>query len=218
MTNTQISVIIADDHPVFRSGLRTVLEASQGILIAGEASSGTDALALIETVKPAVAVLDIEMPGASGLDVARTVQERGLETAIVVLTMYTDEGIFNRAIDQGVLAYVLKENAASEVIAGIKAAAAGEYYISPGISGFLINRSNRRNHATTAVPALASLTPAEWRILKLIAGNKTTKEIASDLSISMKTVENHRSNIAEKLDLHGTNAILRFALQNKGLL
>jgi DNA-binding NarL/FixJ family response regulator len=195
-----------------------VLEASQGILIAGEASSGTDALALIERVKPAVAVLDVEMPGASGLDVARAVQERGLSTAIVILTMYTDDGMFNRAIDQGVLAYVLKENAVSEVIAGIKAAAAGEYYISPGISGFLINRSNRRKHATDAVPALASLTPAEWRILKLIAGNKTTKEIAADLSISLKTVENHRSNIADKLNLHGTNAILRFALQNRGLL
>jgi len=188
------------------------------MVIAGEASSGIDALALIEQAKPAVAVLDVEMPGASGLDVARTVQERGLETAIVVLTMYTDEGMFNRAIDLGVLAYILKENAVSEVIAGIKAAAAGEYYISPSISGYLLNRSNRKKHATDAVPALASLTPAEWRILKLIAGNKTTKEIAVDLSISLKTVENHRSNIAEKLNLHGTNAILRFALQNKTLL
>lgn len=218
MTGAPISVIIADDHPVFRSGLRTVLEGSQLMLIVGEAATGIDAFSLIEKLQPTVAVLDVEMPGSSGLDVAHAVQERGLGTAIVILTMYTDEGMFNRAMDLGVLGYVLKENAVSEVIAGIKAAAAGEYYISPGISGFLLNRSTKRKHATDAIPALASLTPAEWRILRLIAGNKTSKEIAVDLSISVKTVENHRSNITEKLNLHGTNALLRFALQNKTLL
>ena len=216
--STKITVLIADDHPVFRRGLSHIIGTDQELLIIGEASNGDEALALIEEKKPDVALLDVEMPGKSGLEVARISQDRGYATRLVVLTMYADPQIFNEAMDLGVVGYVLKENAVSDVLNSIKSAAHAQYYIYPTISGFLVDRSHRRQKALGAKPELALLTPAEWRILKLIAGNKTSKEIGSDLCISYKTVENHRANIAEKLHLHGNNALLRFALENKALL
>ena len=218
MKSGPISVVLADDHPVFRMGLTYILQKDPGIRIVGEGSNGNEALALIEEKKPDVALLDIEMPGASGFDVARQSIERDFPTRIVFLTMYGDEEIFNEALDLGVTGYVLKENATVDVVNAIRSAAEGQYYISPTISRYLVDRSKRKEQAISTQPDLASLTPAEWKILRLIAANRTTKEIASDLKVSPKTIENHRANIAAKLKLHGTNAVLRFALEKKSLL
>jgi DNA-binding NarL/FixJ family response regulator len=216
--NDRITIVVADDHPVLRSGLRHIIEDDPDCLIIGEAGNGEDALAIIEEKKPDVALLDIAMPRMSGLQVARIVQERGLSTRLAVLTMSADELIFNEAMDLGVLGYVLKENAAAEILNSIKTVAEGKYYISPSISGILVKRSQKREAALSTLPALADLTPTEIRILKLVAGNKTSKEIADDLCISYKTVENHRTNIAKKLGLSGNNALLRFAIEHKSLL
>jgi DNA-binding NarL/FixJ family response regulator len=218
MQNHKISIIIADDHPIMRSGLRQMIEAKSEYTIVGEAGDGESALSLIEEKKPDVALLDIAMPHLTGLQIAKIVQERGLPTRLAILTMSADEVIFNEAMDLGVLGYVLKENAASEVLNSIRTVADGQYYISPSISGFLMKRSQKRETAFSSIPGLADLTPTEVRILKLVTGNKTSKEIANDLSISNKTVENHRANIAAKLNLNGNNALLRFALENKALL
>jgi DNA-binding NarL/FixJ family response regulator len=214
----KVTIIVADDHPVLRSGLRHIIEEDPDCLIIGEAGNGEDALAMIEEKKPDVALLDITMPRMSGLQVARIVQERGLATRLAVLTMSADELIFNEAMDLGVLGYVLKENAATEILNSIKTVAEGKYYISPSISGILVKRSQKKQAALDTMPGLANLTPTEMRILKLIAGNKTSKEIANDLYISYKTVENHRTNIARKLGLGGNNALLRFAIEHKSLL
>jgi len=216
--NHTLSIVIVDDHPVFRDGLRYIVEGDSTIAILGEAGSGPDGMALIQEKKPDVALLDIEMPGMTGLEVARQVQEQNLITKLVVLTMYHDEAIFNTAMDLGVYGYILKENASSDVLSCIKAVARGEYYISPTISGYLLNRSRKRETALRTAPALASLTPAEWRVLRLIAANKTSKQMSESLCISPKTVEHHRANIAEKLNLHGNNSLLRFALEHKDLL
>jgi DNA-binding NarL/FixJ family response regulator len=218
MQNHKITIIIADDHPIMRSGLRQMIEAYLEYTIIGDASDGERALALIEEKKPDVALLDIAMPHLTGLQIAKIVQERGLSTKIAILTMSADEVIFNEAMDLGVLGYVLKENASSEVLNSIRTVAEGQYYISPSISGLLMKRSQKRETAFNAFPGLADLTPTEVRVLKLIAGNKTSKEIAYDLSISPKTVENHRANISAKLKLSGNNSLLRFALENKTLL
>jgi DNA-binding NarL/FixJ family response regulator len=218
MQNRKITIIIADDHPIMRSGLRQMIEADLEYTIIGEAGDGESALALIEEKKPDVALLDIAMPHLTGLQIAKIVQERGLSTKLAILTMSADEVIFNEAMDLGVLGYVLKENAASEVLNSIRTVADGHYYISPSISGLLMKRSQKRETAFNSLPGLADLTPTEVRVLKLVAGNKTSKEIAYDLSISPKTVENHRANIAAKLNLNGNNALLRFALENKALL
>jgi DNA-binding NarL/FixJ family response regulator len=218
MQINKITVLIVDDHPVLRSGLRHIIEADAACSIIGEAGDGETALALIEEKKPDVALMDIAMPKMTGLQVARIAQERGLQTKITILTMNADEIIFNEAMDYGVLGYVLKENAASEILNSIKTVSEGKYYISPSISGILVKRKQKKDSALNSFPGLADLTPAEMRILKLIAGNKTSKEIAYDLCISYKTVENHRANIAKKLQLNGNNALLRFALEHKPLI
>jgi DNA-binding NarL/FixJ family response regulator len=213
-----ITLIIADDHPVFRKGLFVLIEADPSIVLLGEAGNGEAALSLIEEKKPDVALLDIAMPQMTGLQVAKIVQERGLPVKLAILTMNADEELFNEAMDLGVIGYILKENAVGEVINSIQAVAQGQYYISPSISGLLFKRSQKKQNALQKTPELADLTPTELRILKLIAGNKTSKEIAVDFCISPKTVENHRANIADKLKLRGNNALLRFALEHKSLL
>ena len=218
MAKNKISVLIVDDHPILRSGLRHLIEADEGCTVIGETGDGESALAVIEQRKPDVALMDIAMPKMSGLQAAKIAQERGLRTKIAILTMNADEIIFNEAMDSGVLGYVMKENASGEILNSVKTVARGEYYISPSISGILVKRRQKMDSALKSIPGLADLTPSEMRILKLIAGSKTSKEIAYDLCISAKTVENHRTNIAKKLQLSGNNALLRFALENKSLL
>jgi DNA-binding NarL/FixJ family response regulator len=218
MQTNKITIVIADDHPIMRNGLRQIIEAQSTLSIIGEAGNGEQALSLIEEKKPDVALLDIAMPHLTGLQIAKIVQDRGLPTKLAILTMSADEVVFNEAMDLGVLGYVLKENASEEVINSIRTVAEGKYYISPSVSGLLVKRSQKRESAFSSIPGLSNLTPAEIRVLKLVASNKTSKEIAFDLSISHKTVENHRANIAAKLKLNGNNALLRFALENKALL
>jgi len=217
MTST-ISVVIADDHPLFRKGLRQSIEEDASLRIVGEAGNGADALRLIEERMPDVAVLDIDMPEMRGLQVAKEVQKKKLFVGLIILTIYREEDMFNEAMDSGVRGYVMKETAVIDLLEAIKAVAIGKYYFSPAVAGHLMGRSQRAKHLLTVKPSLSDLTPAEQRILKLIALNKTSKEIADDLSISYRTVESHRTNIATKLNIHGSHSLLKFALENKSAL
>jgi DNA-binding NarL/FixJ family response regulator len=216
--NKPITIILADDHPVFRNGLIHVLTADPLLSVLGEASDGEAAFAQVEEHHPDVAILDISMPRMSGFQVAAAIQKRNLPTKVVILTMYRDELMFQKAMDFGVTGYILKENSVVETIACVKSVAAGQYYISPSSSGLLIEHTRRRHAAMSTIPGVSSLTPTEIRIYKLIAGSRTSKEIAEDLCVSYKTVENHRASITAKLNLHGTNALLRFALEHKDIL
>lgn len=209
-----LSLVIADDHPIFRRGLRSVLEAA-GFAVLGEAGDGEAALAAIRSNAPGVAVLDLEMPKGDGLDVARAIQEAGLPTQVVVLTVHKSKALFDRALDLGVRGYVLKDGALAEIVAAVQALAAGKSYISPQMSGHLLERRSRAAALAGEHPGLAGLTPAERRILKLIAEDKTSREIAAALFVSVRTVEHHRASICEKLGLHGSNALLRFAVAHK---
>jgi DNA-binding NarL/FixJ family response regulator len=213
-----ITIVIADDHPLFRKGLRLSIEEDPSLRIVGEASDGAAALRLIEERMPDVAVLDIDMPEMRGLKVARMVQEKKLFVAVIILTIYKEEDMFNEAMNAGVRGYVMKETAVIDLLEAIKAVAMGQYYFSPAIAGYLVGRSQRAKHLLAEKPTLADLTPAERRILKLIAFNQTSKEIADELSISYRTVETHRTNIATKLNIHGSHSLLRFALENKAVL
>ena len=210
-----IHIVIADDHAIFRRGLLTVIEAEPGFMIKAETGDGESALANIIEHEPDVAVLDVDMPGKDGFGVARAVQERNLATAIVFLTMHNTETLFNAALDAGAKGFVLKDGALPEIIDCIRAVAAGKKYISPQLSGYLVDRSTRS--AATA-PNVKELTPAETRILKLIADQKTSREIADLLFISIRTVDRHRSNICEKLDIRGTNGLVKFALTHRSEL
>ncbi|MBP8976160.1 MAG: response regulator transcription factor [Bacteroidetes bacterium] len=214
----KIKVVIADDHPIFRRGLRQAIESDRSLLIVGEAGNGLEALQCIETSKPDVAVLDIEMPVFSGLEVASKVQKQRLPVEVVFLTMYKDEDMFNEALDIGVKGYVLKENTVEDIVNCIKEVAKGKYFLSPTISSYLVTRNDRVKNLIKKKPELDDLTPTERKILKMIAENKTSKEIASFMNISHRTVENHRLNICNKLDIHGSHALLKFALEHKSEL
>lgn len=211
----EIHLVIADDHPVYRRGLSMIMAADPALKIVAEAEDGEAALACIRREEPDVAVLDVDMPKLGGFDVARELQASNLPTAIIFLTMYKDEGLFNKALDLGVKGYVLKDSAITDIVASIKAVAAGEHFISAPLASFLVGRSQRHAAFADKTPSLKDLTPTELRILKLIAEHKTSREIAETLFISVRTVERHRLNIGVKLDLRGSNALLKFVLENK---
>ena len=214
----RITVLIVDDHPLFRQGLRQAVEADRRFDLIGEAGSGGDALKFIEERKPAVALLDVGLPDLSGLEVARELQSRRSPTRIIILTMFKEEETFNRALDFGVRGFVLKENAAEDVLNSVAAVAAGDHYLSPSISGYLVRRRRRTEELAAKKPGLEDLTKAERRILTLIAEKKTSREIAAELFISPRTVEAHRAHICTKLELHGSHSLLQFALENRGLV
>jgi DNA-binding NarL/FixJ family response regulator len=217
MTGT-ITILIADDHPLFRKGLRQAIEAEPSFRIVDEAKDGESALRKMVDLRPAVAILDIDMPGKNGFEVAKEAAILSLPVSIIFLTMYKEEDMFSAAMDLGTKGYVLKENAGSDIIDAIRAVAGGKYYISPLISDFLVRRGEQSRLVRKQHPLLETLTPAERRILKLISENSTSKQIAELLHISPKTVENHRVNIVKKLNLQGAHSLLKFALENKSLL
>ena len=213
-----IGVLIADDHPIFRTGLRHVLEADPAIRVVAEAGNGDEALAAIASAGPDVAVLDIDMPGRDGLDVARTLRSQPSGPSLIFLSLHTDAWMLDAALDAGVRGYVSKESAITEIVGAIKSVHAGQPYLSPALTNLLINRSRRADTALKALPGLDALTPAEMKVLKLVAEIKTTKEIADALCVSPRTVEHHRTSIATKLELRGTHALTRFALKNQSTL
>lgn len=212
-----VRVVIVDDHPLFRQGLRQLIQADGRFELVGESGDGEAALNLIQRTKPDVAVLDVDLPGLSGLEIARTLQGRA-DTKLVVLTMHKEEDTFNRALDLGVTGFVLKENAVEDIVESLMTVARGGHYLSPSISGYLVRRRGRADALSARKPGLDDLTKAERRILKLIAEKKTSREIAAELFISPRTVEAHRANISEKLDLRGSHSLLQFALENRASL
>lgn len=214
----EITIIIADDHPIVRQGLRQTIEAEKGLMILAEAENGRAALAAILEFQPQIAVLDINMPELDGFEVARAVRENKLAPEIIFLTIHRDEMMFNEAIDLGAKGYVLKQSALEDIINCVKTVAKSQYCASPSLTTFLINRQRRVLDLGEEKPTIKNLTRSEKRILQMIADDKTTKEIAHKLFISPTTVEKHRANICRKLNLKGNYALLRFALTHKSEL
>jgi len=211
-------IVIADDHPMFREGLARTVEHVDGFVIVGKAGDGAEALGMIREYNPDIAVLDVSMPELDGLEVARRVHEEALATEIIILTMYKDLNYFNAALDLGVRGYVLKDSATNEFLSCLKAIKEGQYYISPAISHLLVERDKTARSLAESVPALQNLTPAERSILKLVAQNLTSRQISEKIFVSVRTVENHRLHICQKLGIKGHNKLLEFALRNKGAL
>jgi DNA-binding NarL/FixJ family response regulator len=212
------TIVIADDHPVFRHGLRRLIEAESDFEVIGDAGDGQSALEMIQSLCPAIAILDISMPKLDGLGLARKLVGQEPPVEVVFVTMYREQKLFTQALEAGVKGYVLKDSAVTDIISCIRAVSAGQNYVSPELTTYLVNRV--REVDTTGAPrsGLGALTATELRVLSLIADYKTSKEIAQHLSISTRTVETHRGNISQKLDVHGSHALMRFALAHKDLL
>lgn len=213
--NNEISIIIADDHPIVRRGLCQIIEADPRLKVLGEADDGEAAVAFIEELKPDIAVLDVDMPKLDGFGVARELQKRRLPVKIVFLTIHSEEDLFHAAMDLGVSGYILKDSAIFEIVNGIKAVSEGKYFVTPSLTSFLIGRRQRTQNFEQNEPNLSRLTATERRIVQMIADYKSNKEIAAELFIHYRTVETHRTNICQKLDLRGHKALLKFALEHK---
>ena len=210
-----MQIIIADDHPLFREGLASTIVRHHSFSVIGQAANGADALELITAHHPDIAILDVEMPKMSGIEVARCVHRDALPTELVLLTMHKDAVYFNAALDLGVRGFLLKDSVIGELIQCLIDVSEGRYYISPSISHFMIDREKRRETLLSNVPAIILLTPAERKILHLLADNLTSKEIARRLFISVRTAENHRLHICQKLNIKGPHKLLQFALEHK---
>jgi DNA-binding NarL/FixJ family response regulator len=214
----RIKIFCADDHPIFRHGLCDIIRATGRFDIIGEAADGPTALKQISTRRPDIAVLDIHLPGLSGLDLARALQKLHPPVPVLILTMSHEEELVTAAIDAGVAGYVLKDNAAQELVEALRSIALGDSYFGPHVSRVLLKRSQRQSALATARPEVSSLSPMERRVLKLLAENKTSKQIGEELFVSHRTIQTHRQNICEKLGLHGPNALLQFALEHRAEL
>ncbi|HEY8460317.1 MAG TPA: response regulator transcription factor [Blastocatellia bacterium] len=210
-----IRILIADDHPIVRRGLVQVIHDYPTLKVVAEADDGEAALARIEETKPSIAALDVNMPKLDGFGVAREIQKRRLQVEVVFLTMHSEEDIFHSAMDLGVKGYILKESAIVEIVNGLRAVAAGQYYVTPSLTAYLLHRRDRARKFERTQPNLNALTSTERRILRMVADQKSSKDIAGELFIHYRTVENHRANICQKLGLRGHNALLKFAIQHK---
>jgi two-component system, NarL family, response regulator NreC len=206
-----VRVLLADDHPVFRQGLRALLEREKFDVV-GEASDGLEAIAAAERLQPQVVVIDLAMPALNGVDAVREIVKRVPRAKAVLLTMHTEEYHVLEALRAGAKACVSKSQAAEHLLQAIKDVCAGGVYLSPHVSGAVV----QAYLAKTELP-YDPLTPRERQVLQLIAEGKTTKEAAAVLDVSVKTAETHRTNLMEKLDIHSTAGLVRYAIR-RGLL
>ena len=209
-----VKVLIADDHPIFRAGLRQVVERDRNITVVAEADDGGAALEALPGCGADVAILDVDMPVMDGFQVAQAIREKRLAVEVIILTMHKDERFLNAALDLGVKGYLIKDSAAADVINCIKAVADGREFVTPQLTGLLLKRGRSAAAALEQQPGLDSLSPAERRVLRLIGEYKTSKEIADILCLSVRTIEFHRARICEKLELKGAHALIKFAVEH----
>lgn len=213
-TFEDIRLVVADDHPIVRRGLCQVIEEQPDLEVVGEAGDGVTALALIESMKPQVAIVDVDMPKLHGFGVALEIRKLKLPVEVIFLTMHSEVDLLERAMDLG-KGFVVKESALVDIVNSIRSVASGGWFVSPSMTKALMDRRGRNNALRVSKPGVDDLTPAERRILGMIAQGKATKEIAGELNIHPRTVESHRASICQKLELSGTNSLLRFALEHK---
>jgi two-component system, NarL family, response regulator NreC len=213
----KIRILLADDHQLMRTGLRLVIEQQSDLSVVGEASDGRQAVALAKSLRPDVAVMDISMPSLSGIEAAHQITQSHPEVAVIVLSMHPDESYVLRALKAGVKGYLLKDSADSDLIGAVRAVARGKSFFSPAVSKVLLDDYMRKLKRSGAEDAYDLLTPREREILQLVVEGKSNKEVATVLNVSVYTVETHRSNIMQKLNLKGVPELMLYAVR-KGII
>jgi two-component system response regulator NreC len=204
-----ITILLADDHAVVRSGFRHLLAAQWDLSVVAEAASGTEALKLAEQHRPQVAVLDVTMPGLNGIETTRRLAAVSPQTSVLALSMHKDAVYVREMLRAGARGYLLKDCSETEFLTAVRAVAHGQGFLSTAVSGAVID--DFRKHVTNPIDLLSS---REREVLQLIAESRTNKEIAAALHLSVYTVEAHRGRIMEKLNLHSVGEIVRFAVRN----
>ena len=208
-----IRIIIADDHGILRAGLKSLLGADPNLVVVGEANNGTDALRLVKELKPNIALMDIGMPGNENLDATRQLIGDFPETRVIILTMHEDGALLQETIRAGASGYIIKRAVEAELIDAIYAVNRGIIYIHPSLMPLLVARPVKGDVAKFSDPD--TLTEREKEILTLIVQGYTNREMGDALNISVRTVETHRSNIMEKLNLHSRVDLVRYAKEHK---
>jgi len=211
----EIRVLLADDHGLLRKGVRSVLAEDPSIVVVGEASDGPGAVRAALELAPDVVIMDIAMPELNGLDAAAQITRRSKRIAIIVLSMYSDEEYLIRAVGAGVRGYLLKDSAEPDLVRAVRTVAAGATFFSPAIADMLYDDYALRLQRQEIQDSYDLLTDREKQVLQLLAQGRTNKEVASALALGVSTVETHRLNLMQKLDLHNTAELVLYAVRKK---
>ena len=212
---TKTRVLVADDHGIVRHGLRSLLERQLDMEVAGEAGDGRDAVGMAAELNPDIIVMDIAMPQLNGIDAASQLAAAAPGTAIILLSMYSEEEFMIRALSAGVRGYLLKDSAEADLIRAVRAVASGKTYFSPEISHLLVEDYMRRLQSEGLQDSYRLLTDREREVLQLLAEGRSNRETARLLNLSLHTVETHRTNLMRKLELHNIAEIVAYAMRKR---
>lgn len=212
---SKIRVLLTDDHTLFRQGVHNLLASAADIEVVGEASNAAESVDQINTARPDVVLMDIQMPGLSSFEATRQIKKLRPETKVVFLTMYDDEDYLVDCMEVGGSGYVLKDAPAAQLLSAIRDVHRGGSFLSPKMLSQLVDDFRSRIKSSTRQPRFATLTPREKEILKFLAEGQSVKEIAQDLNLSVKTIEAHKFNLMRKLDIHNKAQLVQYAFQKK---
>jgi len=210
-----VRILVADDHGVVRKGLRLILERHDGLEVIGEAADGREAVRLAEELSPDIVIMDVGMPQLNGIDATAQILHRNPRAGVIILSMHSDEGYIVRALSAGAKGYLLKDSAEEDLIQAVRIVAQGRPFFSPRITQTLLDDYVRQLRQKGLQDSYDLLTEREKEVLQLISGGKSNKEVATILGLSVYTVETHRTNLMQKLNLHNTAEIVLYAVRKK---